>query len=163
MRRFLVLTLLLAGGCALFQPKPPAATLRFYEESDPALPESRFKMVTVPGTQQRIAIDPNPQMTEKDLTGAKLISVPGGRAVELHFDLHGANKLSEMTTRMRGRYVVIFLDDRPIAAVLIDKVINNGEFILEGDLTEEQEERMVDDLNEVAGKKRDFGDMRLKP
>jgi hypothetical protein len=159
----ILLTLLLAGGCALFQPKPPAVTLHFNEESDPALPESRFQNVTVPGTHQQIAIDPNPQLTEKDITEARLISVPGGRAVELHFDAHGAATLVEMTTRMRGRYVVIFFNNRPIAAVLLDKLITDGVFTLEGDLTQDQECDLVDGLNHVASKHRDFGDTQFKP
>jgi preprotein translocase subunit SecD len=163
MRSVFILTLLLMGGCSVFQSKPPAATLRFNEESDPALPDSRYKLVTVPGTHQRIAIDPNPQLTERDLVGARLIGQPGGSAVQLRFDAHGAATLAEMTTRMRGRYVVIFFNDRPIASVLVDKVINDGVFTLEGDLTEEQEGEMVADLNKVARKKRDFGDTQFKP
>jgi preprotein translocase subunit SecD len=158
-----MVALLVAGGCSVFQSKPPAATLRFNEESDPALPDSRFKMVTVSGTQQRIAIDPNPQLTEKDITEARLVPVPGGRAVQLMFDLHGANTLSEMTTRMRGRYIVVLFNERPIAAVLVDKCITDGKFLLEGDLTEQEERTLVNDLNQIAGKRRDFGDTKLQP
>ena len=155
--------LVLAGGCALFKEKPPAVTLRFHEESDPALPDSRFQIVTVPGTHQKIAIDPNPQIMESDIYEARQVTVPGGSALELHFDAHGTSALAEMTTRMRGRYVVIFFDGRPIAAVLIEKVIADGKFTLEGDLTEEQEQELLDGLNKVASKKRDFGDTQYKP
>jgi hypothetical protein len=163
MRRLLFLALLLTGGCSLFQPKPPVVTLRFYEEADRALPKSTIRVIDVPGTQQRITVDPYPVVTEKDIMEARLVPVPGGRAVHLSFDLHGANVLSEMSTRMRGRYVVVMFNERPIAAVLLETRITDGKFLLEGDLTEEEEITLVDDLNQIAGKKRDFGDTQLKP
>jgi len=158
----IVIILVLAGGCALFKPKPPAVALRFHEQVDAALPESRVRVVDVPGTQQQIAVDPFPQLTEKDISEARLVPVPGGQAVLLLFDLHGANTFAEMTTRLRGRYFVVFVNERPIALVLVDKRIADGKFLLEGDLTEAEERKLVDDLNQVAGKKRDFGDTKLQ-
>jgi preprotein translocase subunit SecD len=163
MRRIILLLLLLAGGCALFKPKPPPVTLRFHEQADASLPESRVRVAYVPGTQQQIIVDPFAQLTERDVVEARLVPAPGGAAVLLKFDLHGANLLSEMTIRMRGRYVVVFVDEEPVAAVLVDQRITNGEFLLEADMTEEKERALVNDLNKIAGKKQDFGDTQFKP
>jgi hypothetical protein len=155
--------LLLASGCALFKPKPPPVTLRFHEQADAALPDGHVRQVNVPGTDQQIAVDPFPQLNERDIRQARLVPTPGGQAALLFFDLHGANVLSEMTTRLRGRYFVVFVDDRPVAIVLVEKRITDGQFLLEGDLTDAQVRALVDDLNQIAGKRKDFGDTKFAP
>lgn len=161
--KFTALFAVLLCGCAIFENRPPPVTLRFHEEVSSTLPDVHVRTVTVPRTGLRISVDPFPQLSEKDIYQARLEPTPGGQAVRLKFDLHGANKLTEMTIRMRGRYVVVFFNDRPIAALLVEKHITNGEFLLEGDLTDEEEHKLVDGLNKLAGRWRDFGDTRLKP
>jgi hypothetical protein len=158
----ILMVLLLSGGCALFGPKPPAVTVRFHEQADEALPESRIRTVSVPGTQQQIAVDPFPQLTEKDLAEARLVPTAGGPAVLLHFDLHGANAFAEMTTRLRGRHFVVFVNDKPVAVVLVSKRVTTGEFLLEADLTETEQQALVDSVNQTV-KKKDFGDTTFKP
>ena len=71
--------------------------------------------------------------------------------------------ISELTTRMRGRYLVVFVNERPVAGVLIDQRITNGEFLLEGDLTDDEERALVAGLNKLAGRSRDFGDTHYTP
>lgn len=124
-RRLLAVFMVALAGCAWFRSTPPV-TVRFHEQVSEALPASHVRVVDVPSTHQRIAVDPYPQLTEKNIVEAKLEQTPGGPAVRLRFDLHGANTLAEMTTRMRGQYIVVFVDDRPVAAVLVDQRITNG-------------------------------------
>ena len=161
--RFTALFAVLLCSCAIFENRPPPVTLRFHEEVSSALPDMHVRTVTVPHTGLRISVDPFAQLSEKDIYQARLEATPGGQAVRLKFDLHGANKLTEMTTRMRGQYVVVFFNDRPIAALLVEKRITDGELLLEGDLTEEEEHKLVDGINKLAGRWRDYGDTRLKP
>ena len=161
MTRLLTIGLLgLTTGCALFS-HSPEVTLRFHEQIEAAMPEKRTRSVDVPGTHQTILVDAFPQLTERDVYDAKLQDTPGGQAVLIHFDLHGANTLTELTTRLR--YVVVFVNEKPIAAVLIEHIIANGEFLLEGDLTDAEERKLVDGLNKYAGRWRDFGDTRHAP
>jgi preprotein translocase subunit SecD len=150
--------LLLLCGCAA----PPVA-LRFHEQVSDTLPEAHMRTVDVPETQLRISIDPFPQLNEKDVAEAVLEATPGGPAIRLKFDAHGANKLNEMTTRMRGRYLVVLYEDKPVAAVLVDKRITNGEFLLETDLSDEEQKKLVENLNRLAGRSRDYGDTHYKP
>ena len=158
----LALASVVLTGCALFH-RTPAVTLRFHEEVSGGLPDEHVRTVDVPHTGLRIAVDPFPQLSEKDIYEAKLEPTPGGQGVRLKFDMHGANKLSEMTTRMRGRYVVVFFNDNPIAALLVEARNQEGTLLLEGDLTEEQEQQLVDGLNKGAARHRDYGDTRFKP
>src|SRR5882762_1689878 len=97
--KFTVLFAVLLGGCAIFENRPPPVTLRFHEEVSAALPDRHVRTVTVPRTGLRISVDPFAMISERDIYEAKLEPVPGGQAVRLKFDLHGANKLTEMTTR----------------------------------------------------------------
>ena len=141
----------------------PTTTLRFHEQVNDAMPATRLRMVDVPRTGQQVAVDPFAQITERDVYEAHLEPTPGGQAVRIKFDLHGANKLSELTTRMRGRYIVVFVDDQPVAAVLVKKRITNGEFLLETGMTEAETQALVGKLRRITGKNRDFGDTPLAP
>ena len=154
----LAVVFLLLAACAA-----PTTTLRFHEQVSEALPEGRVRTVDVPGSHQRIAVDPFAQLNERDVSEARLEPTPGGQAVRLRFDAHGAHKLGELTTRMRGQFLVVFVNDRPVAAVLVDKRILNGEFLLEADMADDEEQKLVDGLNKLAGRRRDFGDTRFAP
>src|SRR5690349_15608455 len=105
----------LSTGCALFQSKPPAYTLRFHEEAQENLPESRSVAVTVEHPHRTLHIDPFPWISERDVVSAKLEPTLGGDAVLITLDPHGTSKLMEMTTRLRGQYYVIMVNSRPVA------------------------------------------------
>jgi len=47
--------------------------------------------------------------------------------------------------------------------VLIEQRILNGEFLLEGDLTDDEQRTLVDGLNKYAKRWRDYGDTRQAP
>ena len=147
--------LLLVAGCASTSDK---MTLRFH-----ALPESHVREIEVPATGQKLAISPFPTLSEKDVLEARLYPTAGGDAVMLRFDLHGSNLLDELTTRARGQYVVVLMNEKPVATVLLQERITNGQFLLEGDLTDEEAKKLVASLNKLAGRKRDYGDTRHEP
>jgi preprotein translocase subunit SecD len=158
---FPALLLVLVGlGCSA--PKP-TMTLRFHEQVPGNLPESRVRFVTLDRTGERIAVNPYPAIAERDVLSAEIQSGPGGNAVLLKFDSHGANVLNEMTTRMRGQHLVVLMDDKPVAAVLIERIIMNGQFLLFGDMTDAEAVALAAALNEYSGRRRDFGDTRFAP
>src|SRR5437762_1468207 len=107
-RELLILAVVVITGCA-----GSVHTSRFHEEVPGNLPESRVRFVDVARVGQRIAIDPYPALSERDVIGAKLQPAAGGDAILLKFDLHGANALREMTTRLRGQHLVVLVDNRP--------------------------------------------------
>ena len=148
------------AGCAS---GPPPQTLRFHEQVIGALPARYARPVTVPSTGQRLVINPEPTLTERDVWQAKLEPTTGGDAVLLKFNAHGANVLAEMTTRLRGQSMVVFVNDRPIAAVLIERANPTGQLLLTGDLTDMQTKLLVDSLNKTAKHPRDVGDPKLEP
>ena len=88
--------------------------------------------------------------------GAKAVAdevlTAGGKAIFLRFDAHGSLLLDEMTTRLRGHYVAVLINNHPVSAWLVDQRIINGQFLIEGDFTDEEAKKAVDDLNKLSKK-----------
>ena len=161
MQRGLIIFLIAwVAGCAS---GPPPQTLRFHEQVTGNLPASFARPVIIPSTGQQLVIDPEPTLTEHDVFAARLEPTAGGAGVLLKFDVHGANLLAEMSTRLRGQSVVVFVNDRPIGTVLVEHPIATGELLLTGDMTDEQVHLLVDSLNKAANRHRDLGDSKLEP
>ncbi len=57
-----------------------------------------------------------------------------------------------MTTRDRGQYLVIFLNNRPIGSWFVDQRILNGQFLVDGDFTDEEAKKTVEALNKLSKK-----------
>ena len=155
------LIFLVAGviGCA----SAPVQTLRFHEQVTGELPVAHAQPVTIPSTRQQLVINPEPTLTEHDVLAAKLTPTTGGDAVLLTFDSHGSNLLAEMTTRLRGQSVVVFVNNRPVAALLVEHANATGQLLLIGDLTDDQTKLLVDSLNKTAKRGRDLGDPKTEP
>ena len=161
MKRFAQIFLIaLVTGCA---DKAPTHTLRFFEQSVGGLPESHSQPVTIRNTGQQLFIDPVAMLTERDVYLAAVQNTPAGAAVLVRFDAHGANMLAEMTTRLRGQSMVIMINNRPVAAVLVDRPNVTGQFTLLGDFTDAEAQALVDSLNKTANRSRDIGDTKLAP
>ena len=141
-------------GCALFHKKPKAAetTVYLYEQADSALPAENHQTVEIPRADLKLTINPFPTLTERDVQSAELYDTAGGKAIFLRFDAHGTVLLDEMTTRIRGQYVAVLINNRPVSAWLDDQRIVNGQFLIEGDFTDEDARKVVDDLNKLSKK-----------
>lgn len=142
----------LVAGCALFQKKSEESTLRIYEQVDAALPAETVQTVEIPRAGLKLTISPFPTLSERDVQSAELYDTAGGKAIFLRFDPTGTVALDEMTTRNRGRYVAVLINNHPVSAWLVDQRIINGQFLVEGDLTDEEAKKVVDDLNKLSKK-----------
>ena len=147
---------LLAGCGALrglqggFEKPIVDTTVRIYEQSDSALPAENIQTVELPRLGLKLTISPFPTLTERDVQSAELYNTSGGKAVFLRFDPHGEIVLDEMTTRTRGQYVVVMVNNHPVSAWLVDQRIINGQFLVEGEFTDEEAQKIVDDLNKLS-------------
>ena len=137
-------------GCATFHKKHDETTMRLYEQADAALPAERFRTVEIPRADLKLTINLFPTLTEQDVQSAELYDTAGGKAIFLRFDAHGTVLLDEMTTRTRGQYVAVLINERPVSAWLVDQRIINGQFLIEGDLTDEEAKKVVDELNKLS-------------
>lgn len=146
------MALLLAAGCATSGNHKPM-TLRIHEQVDTGLPEGHWREVQIPKTGLTLRVDPFPVLTERNVEVAEPYETSGGLAVMLLFDAHGMFVLDEVTTRDRGRYLVVFLNDRPVTARLVDRRLVHGQFLLEGDFTDTEARQLINDLNQMARKR----------
>ena len=142
---------LLLSGCAMFGQKPETK-LWIHEEANRTLPERHKREVTVPISNLNLVVDPNPTLTERDITEAEIVETAGGAAILVKFNAHGTNKLDQLTTSARGRYIVIFLNDKPIAAWLVDRRLSLGQLLVEAQMSDDEARRIVEALNEQAKK-----------
>jgi preprotein translocase subunit SecD len=145
-----LLALALATGCATNR----QTTIRFHEQVSSSLPESRVLPVAFPKAELALSVDPSPALSEHDIQRAEPHQTAGGTAVLLQFDAHGQFKLDELTTRCRGRHLVVFVNDRPATAWLVDRRLTNGQFLLEGDFSDEDAAQIIESLNRAAAKGR---------
>jgi len=140
-------------GCALFQ-KHDETTIRIHEEVDPALPAENRTVVEIPKANLKLTVSPFATLSEKDVLSAELYDTAGGKDILLRFDPHGTFVLEECTTRNRSHYLVTFINNRPVAAWLVNQGIENGQFLVEGDFTDEEAKQVVDALNRMSKKTR---------
>ncbi len=106
--------------------------------------------VDVPLADVKVSVSPFPFLTEKNVLSAELYNTAGGTAIFVRFDIHGTILLDEATTRNRGQYFVTFLNNRPVAAWLVNQRILNGQFLVEGDFSDDEAKKAVDELNKMG-------------
>lgn len=146
---FVLMSALLCVGCA----SPKETTLRMYQQVTSPLPSKMYRRVPIPSAGIEINVDPYPVLTERDIFKAELYPTSGGQALLLHFEPVRMIRMDELTTRLRGRYLVTFLDDRPVAAWYVDRRIENGQMLIEGDFTEEEAKKAVESLTRQSKKR----------
>lgn len=145
----LSICLLLTAGCATSGDKEDVA-LRMHEQISSSLPNKLYREVPIPKTGLTLQVDRFPALTERDVNTAEIYPTAGGAAILLRLEPTGSFSLDELTTRARGRYLVTFLNGRPVSAWLMDKRITNGQFLLEGDFTDEEAKKAVESLNRMS-------------
>jgi hypothetical protein len=103
----------------------------------------------------RVSLESQPFLTEGDVDSAALIDLPGGYAIRVQFNGHGAMVLEGATVAHRGRHIGVqsdFGETRWLAAPVITRRISNGEFVFTPDATREESERIVRGLNNLIAK-----------
>lgn len=147
---FACLSMLCLTGCAT---QKNEVTLRMYEQISSALPKKLFRSVPIPSAGITINVDKYAVLTERDVFKAELRPTSDGSAILLKFETARMMRMDELTTRNRGRYIVTFLNDHPVAAWFVDRRIENGEMLIEGDFTEEEAKEAVKSLNRQSDKR----------
>lgn len=137
-------------GCALFGSHKEKTTLRIYEQVNERQTEPFAMKVSVPKQHLTLSISPVPTLTEKDILTVEPYPTSGGTALLIRFDPHGLIKLEEMTTRMRGQYVVMFVNSQPVTAWLVERRLAEGQLLVEADLTDSEANQLIADLNKSA-------------
>jgi len=120
---------------ALGMSERPPATLRVHfqvtEGTLQALP------VRLINPEEVIYVDPYPEITEKDIQQLHVFQGPDGPGLKITFGMHGRMALETLMNRNKGRYMVVFVNGRPVSVQRVGKIITDGVLGVEG-LTNEE-------------------------
>lgn len=91
-------------------------------------------------------------LTGKDLSRASLTfsQQTGSPEVALEFTKDGAKKFGEITTRLVGKPLAIFLDDIPLTAPNVQTPITDGKAVITGSFSQEEAKTLALQLNAGA-------------
>jgi preprotein translocase subunit SecD len=137
--------------------KKEVSTLLFYLESR----GGGTHMNGVPVYRQNptyVQIEPAPFLDFGSLTEASVVETPGGFAIQVQFDAHGAFLLDNVTSANKGKRIAIFSkfpEPRWLAAPVIKQRNSSGMMAFTPDASREEAERLVRGLkNAIAAMKK---------
>ena len=91
-------------------------------------------------------------LTGKNLTQARVDFSPqtGEPMVAIEFDGEGAQKFEELTKKLVGKPLAIYLDEVPVSAPRVQEVISEGKAVISGQFTLDQAKKLAIQLNAGA-------------
>jgi preprotein translocase subunit SecD len=158
-----VVALALVSGCHTRGDKKEIATLRVHLE---VMAESMDFSTSVPIYRAKpvmVTVDKSPFLSEANVAGAKVVDVPGGFKLEIHFDHRGTWLLESYTTTNPGKHFAIFSafefqkkkEGRWLGAPIQSRRISNGILAFTPDATREEAEQIVRGLTNIAKENQD--------
>lgn len=163
--RFNIYLLVLAAtflcGCKTMGNKQDKqlSTLRVHLEVTPEPMDFSTTVKVFRAKPLEVTVDKSPFLTEANVSGAKVVEMHGGFALQIQFNQEGTWLLEEYTTTNPGRHLAIFsefgwkkLKSRWLAAPMIRKRISDGVLTFTPDATREEAEEIALGLNNVAKK-----------
>lgn len=122
------------------------AKLDFREVTDPKILEATTGAVISADNTKSVGI------TGKDLkrAGVSFSSQTGAAEVALEFTSEGSKKFGEVTKRLIGKPLAIFLDAFPISAPIVNSEVPNGSAVITGNFTPESAKMLALQLNAGA-------------
>lgn len=91
-------------------------------------------------------------VTGKDLTRAQVTfdTTTGAPQVAIAFSSEGAKKFADVTRRLVGKPLAIFLDNMPITSPVVKQEITDGQAVINGQFTQDQAKALALQLNAGA-------------
>lgn len=150
-----LVTIALLPGCKSSEERKAgkeASTLRLHLQAPRDMNDRDSGIPIYRRNPLRLNIEREPFLSEIDLDQASILDVPGGFAIRAQFNGHGALVLEQVTVAQKGKHIAVrseFGESRWLAAPLITRRINNGEFVFTPDASREEAERIVRGLSNV--------------
>ena len=141
-----VATLIAAVGCNTFSKKKDYDTMvaRFLIEANE---REAFATVTLPISGVQIAVNAKPVITEFDYTGVSLAQSDLGKFLVFSLTTDAARDLYRFTGNNQGKRLVLFINDKPVGARVIDGAFNTGSIAVFAALPEEMLPELVKNLD----------------
>jgi hypothetical protein len=151
---------LLAGGCLYGKNDhdKQVANLRVHVEVNPDATSFSSTAMVYREKPIEVSVDKSPFLTEIQVTGAKLVEMPGGFDLEIRLSRQGTWLLESYSTANVGKHLAVFCefgekkvrDARWIGAPVIRKRISNGVLRFVPDASREETMAIVIGLNNSA-------------
>ncbi len=149
------LALSLCVGCKTTEEKAEAkkqTIINLHLEVNPG--QSRSSRVPVFRERpEMVNVREDPFLSNADIAEAALVDLEGGFGIKLRFDTHGAGVLENTTAANIGKRIAVyaaFPQIRWIASPRIVRRISDGVFVFTPDASQEEAERIVAGINNVA-------------
>ena len=141
--------LLGVGGCDTFSKKKDhdITVARFCIEANE---REAFATVTLPVSGVQIAINNKPIVTEFDFTGVDLAQSDLGKFLVFKLTEQAARDVYRVTGSNQGKRLVLFINDQPVGARVIDSAFSSGVIAVFAALPEEMLPKLVKDLNDTS-------------
>ncbi|MDF3056069.1 MAG: hypothetical protein K0R17_284 [Rariglobus sp.] len=136
-------------GCNTSTKKKDHATTvaRFFLEASEG---DAFASVTLPVSGVKIAINNKPVITEYDFTGVQLAESDLGKFLVFSLTGDAARDVYRVTGTNQGKRLVLFINDKPVGARIIDKVFNTGAISVFAAIPEELLPELTKNLNATS-------------
>jgi hypothetical protein len=141
--------LLVGAGCSTSKKKKDYDTTvaRFFLEASEG---DGFASVTLPVSGVQIAVNNKPVLTEYDFTGVQLAQSDLGKFLVFSLTGDAARDVYRVTGSNQGKRLVLFINDKPVGARMIDRAFNMGSIAVFAALPEELLPELVKNLNSTS-------------
>ena len=122
------------------------------KESQGQESDSRLRQETDSFPEEQLIGFQKTELTGKNLTRAQVTfnQQTGEPQVAIEFDSEGAEKFKELTGRLVGKPLAIYLDEAPISAPRVQEAIAEGRAVISGQFTLEQAKKLAIQFNAGA-------------
>jgi len=143
---FSLTALLAVIGCNTSSKKKDYDTMvaRFLIEANE---REAFATVTLPVSGVQIAVNSKPIVTEFDYTGVSLAQSDLGKFLVFNLTADAARDVYRFTGSNQGKRLVLFINDKPVGARMIDGAFNTGSIAVFAALPEEMLPEVVKNLD----------------
>ena len=141
-----LVSLVAALGCNTSSKKKDYDTMvaRFYLEANE---REAFATVTLPISGVQIAVNAKPIVTEFDYTGVSSAQSELGKFLVFSLTADAARDVYRVTGNNQGKRLVLFINDKPVGARVIDGAFNTGSIAVFAALPEEMLPELVKNLD----------------
>ena len=120
---------------------------RFFME---ATEGDAFASVTLPVSGVQIAINSKPVVTEYDFTGVQVAESDLGKFLVFSLTNDATRDVYRVTGTNQGRRLVLFINDKPVGARIIDRAFNTGAISVFAAIPDELLIQLAKNMNETS-------------
>jgi len=129
--------------------------LRVYAQANPQDTDVFASPVTAPISGKSIFVEKIPAISERDVAAYQAYPATNGTfGVVLKLDEHGRIVLETLSIEHSGRTLIVMLNGRAVAELLVDRRVSDGQIYIASGLTAADLELMRKDWPPIGAKKR---------